>query len=176
LSRDQHTEQSGCLRRWGISNVKNRGLEVILLSGSGPVPGETIEVIARTDFDRLADALGARIKALEGALVPFAFIGRGSMEPLGLGEEYTHARHFGEAFEPETEEERDFCLLAYAEYMGLDPFVAGGDLAEVAGRRQMREFEAMIAAQDRYMAGLQRRRALYGYGLLGRIREWWGER
>lgn len=36
--------------------------------------------------------LRAEIERLRQALIPFAFIGRGSMADLGLGAEYDHAR------------------------------------------------------------------------------------
>lgn len=42
--------------------------------------------------DRLRREAEARCDLYREALIPFAFIGRGSMEPLGLVEEYDQAR------------------------------------------------------------------------------------
>lgn len=86
----------------------------------------------------------------------------------------------GAPFAPATDDERDAELLAYADLfcaaLGLDPFDLGDPVADAAYRRRLRELEAERAAHERWWAGVQRRRALYGYGPLARVREWWGER
>src|SRR5690349_5619745 len=53
-----------------------------------PERWQWIEVISLTDHH---DAL-AECDKLREALIPFAFIGRASMEPLGLAKEYDEAR------------------------------------------------------------------------------------
>lgn len=58
----------------------------------------------------------ADVERLREALIPFAFIGRASMAPLGLGDEYDHARALlglepvkAEPYQPPVD--RDGCLL-----------------------------------------------------------------
>ena len=41
------------VRSWTITNVGINGLQVMLRRGSGPVPGESIEVISVADHERL---------------------------------------------------------------------------------------------------------------------------
>jgi hypothetical protein len=48
-------------------------------------------VMAREEWDRIRDLEAENARLCE-ALIPFAFIGRASMEPLGLAEEYDEAR------------------------------------------------------------------------------------
>jgi len=86
----------------------------------------------------------------------------------------------GTPFVATSDEERDTELLAHADAFcaryGVDHSDLGDDIAEAHYRRFKRQLDAEMALHDRYMADLQRRRVAYGYGLIGRIREWWGER
>jgi hypothetical protein len=86
----------------------------------------------------------------------------------------------GESFVPSNQDEADDELLAYAEMFkvtyGVQPEDFSPEYADILTRRQLAELEALNAAHDRWWADVQRRRTRYGYGVTGRIREWWGER
>jgi hypothetical protein len=90
----------------------------------------------------------------------------------------THS--MGELFMAATPEEADDQLMAYAEFFcaatGADMDDMGERVQEIRVERYIAQIRRDIEAHERWWADVQRRRARYGYGAIGRVREWWGER
>ena len=86
----------------------------------------------------------------------------------------------GEPFVPKNQDEVDDELMTYAEFFcastGVSMDVLGDRVQDIRAQRFLAQLNLEMEAHDRWWADVQRRRAKYGYGLSGRIREWWGER